>query len=238
MIDPSFQSCTVVCAIHGAKHAFDLMWRSFDKWHRPTPLYVCNTGGDDDCAELGRKYATEYVEAPVSHGVAIDLLCSMVKTPYVLVSDSDVEFLAPVVDDMIAEQAFCVSPPDRYGQGSAEYMGFKTYGQPRIDPCCALFQTLPLQSLLNHTSFAFYVSPHQAKHYDTGSMLYHVAKARQGALGPAADIYNCKTPDWLWKNIHHFGSLSWGLTSPEGSHDHEVAIERYAQIQQRLKVFE
>lgn len=216
---------TVCVANLGVKDAFDLMWKSFCKHHGEYPLYVWDNGSKDGCDSLGRMYATKYREGNESHGVSLDRLCRMVETEYVLVSDNDVEYLAPVVDDMIAEDAFCVCPPERFGQGSAEFMGFQCEGQPRIDPCCALFRTDELKELLQFASFAFYVSPHQNRHYDTGSMLYHFARAVGKSI---------KTPGWLWERIYHYGTLTWGLGSPEGSNERVLAESRYTTVRGRL----
>ncbi len=221
--------CTVCVVNLGMKDAFDLMWQSFKAHHGDGyPLYVWDNGSKDGCDQLGRMYATKFTMGCASHGVALDKLCKTVETPYILVADNDVEFLAPVIEEMKAESAFCVSPPDRYGMGGAEYMGYPCKGQPRIDPCCALFRTEELNRLLEFTSFAFYVSPHQAKNYDTGSMLY------QFALATGLTV---SQPSWLWEKVHHFGGITWMSSAPEGSTERRKANERYSDIQKRLATY-
>ncbi len=232
---------TVVCANLNAIHAFDLMWRSFCHHHSDDiPLFVWDNGSTDGCKELGRKYAARFVDGPTRmHGACLDELCGMVDTPWVLTVDNDVEFLAPTVRDMIslacAGDAFCVCPVKRYDMGEViiqdSYEGpVLCKGQERIDPCCALFETRQLKWFLEWTSFAAFRCTQKGKHYDTGSMLYHVAKAADETV---------LTPNWLWDDkIRHFGEITWGLGAPEGSEQRMTVEQRYAEIQERLALYQ
>ncbi len=216
----------------GMKEAFELALKSLRRYHPNVDIKVLvyDNGSKDGCLEYAHEHADEVIDGPsVSHGVALDRLVSKVETPWLITCDNDVEYLAPVVEEMKAENAFCVSPPDRFGMGSAEYMGYPCKGQPRIDPCCALFRTEDLKRLLEFTSFAFYVSPHQAKNYDTGSMLY------QFALATGLTV---SQPNWLWERIHHFGGLTWMSSAPEGSTERRQADERYSDILKRLATYQ
>lgn len=222
---------TVVCASAGMNDALALMWRSFCKHHGDVPFYLY---ANSPATKQARVSPTIYVDGPiVVHGLALDRLVAMVETPYVLVADDDVHFLAPVVEDMIAACEFCVCPPKRYLWGTftiRDWEGEITYqGMDRIDPCCALFKTEPLKRVLRYVSFAPYRAPLLGKSFDTGSMLYHAAMAAGMSV---------KTPSFVWERVYHAGAITWGMAAPEGSPDRVIAEERLARIRERLRAYE
>lgn len=168
----------------------------------------------------------------VEHGTALQAMCKHVETPYTLTLDNDIEFLAPVLDrlriHLDREMYFAACHPDGdlghlvYNSTSTFedyfYRGVKSFGQPHINPCIALLQTRRLKSFLEYVSWESYFSPVQAKHYDTGSMLWHAAKAAGAHILSA---------DWLGDAVRHIGSMTWD--DQDGG--------KYAQIQERLKTY-
>lgn len=201
--------CTVS---RNARDAAALMWESYLEHHERPVLFVYDNGSTDGAAEyLGSR--ADYFhrsEAASTHGAGLDHLCPLVETPYTLVVDTDVEFLAPTVgvmkgaDAFAAHQARWFSDDSAYGFNEfhgdmyARLWGFQVYA--------ALFRTAELQGLLRHVSFRPLARPgppmpHHC--YDTGAMLYHVALAA-GLRVAEIDLTG---------HIIHYGSITLALYS-------------------------
>jgi hypothetical protein len=72
-------------------------------------------------------------------------------------------------------------------------------GQPRIDPCLALFKAPELARMVKHVSFCPVEVCNAGQYMDTGSALRHAA---EGAGWRVLDL------PWVWDSFTHYGSLT------------------------------
>lgn len=229
---------TMVCANLGMSSAFQLMWESFCKYHKrgEVVLYVLNQPVQDGLTIIDD--ATEYSErvadrcfkpdTMICHGAALDLLCSEVETPYTLIVDNDIEFVAPVLSGMLEamEQngTFGVCAPC-IGLGTTSLYGVETAGQERIEPWCALIVTRQVKRVLKQFSWSSYASRDLGQHWDVGGMFL------KGMRLLGLDVSRLSG---IFLKVHHFGCVSWGAYAPEGSPIRAIAEGRYAEIKGRL----
>ena len=161
------------------------------------------------------------------HGATLDWLVSRVRTEYALVLDSDVEFKAPVVDEMVALADS--RGLDALGLHEAGRGGYR----PRLAPYVLLLRTVVVRELgVSFRGGSTTEDPEEQARW--------FAHARQWELDPA-DIDRFPTtriyptaahlferlddtghrwadlPDELARRFHHYGHLSWGgLDDEEG----------------------
>ncbi len=229
---------TMVCANLGMSAAFELMLESFLKYHRREDvlLHVFNEPTDsgleirDDATEYSDKVADKCFTTPtlVPHGVALDILCKSVDTPFTLVVDNDIELSGKVLQMMLdrverdASAGVCAPCSDL---GRTELYGVETRGMQRVEPWCALLRTDVLQRVVRHYSWSSYGSRDLGEHWDVGGMIL------KGINFMGLDVSrDAEIP----KVVKHFGCVSWGAYAPEGSPIRVIADARYAQIKQRL----
>ena len=237
---------TLVCTVRGAVDAAALMWESFLA-HHPRPLFLAYDNGSDDGGAV-RAYLAGHADRliardpgeSISHGAALDVLCEIVSTPYLLAVDSDVEFTGEAVplmrfllDDM-GDQGVVVYPEEELAGAVAMVFDHELDLQPRVNPCCCLWRTDRLQRLLGAGfGFGTYIGIEQGEWWDVGGMLHMAARA--AGWEPLA----CRS---LWKLITHYGEISL-LFRPEHELNFHpdltaqrvaVVAERYETIRRRL----
>lgn len=146
------------------------------------------------------------------HGIPLDRMVAAVETPYVLTLDNDVVFRGPVLGDMLRALrdtgAFACGPSQRCDMGTVEHRGVTLVGQPRVDPCCALFRTPELQRLTAHISFSPAESVNTGRFYDTGALIT--------AAAHGAGLRTVELP-WVWERFTHFGCMTWAGQAPQGT---------------------
>jgi hypothetical protein len=219
-------SLTVCLVNYQALAAVSLSWESLLAHHPRPRLYAWDNGSTDGAAEYLQGEADRFWSGDNSreHGWCLDQLIREVETEYTLVLDNDVVFYGSLLPDMQAQAAFCVAPAPRWDPGHFTCRGLPVTGQPRIDPCCALFQTRPLQALLQQVSFGTYLGVGTHEFFDTGAMVYRAAQCAG---------LRVEQPLWIWDRLVHWGAVSGMWQDP----DSPYALsrhERYAMIQALL----
>lgn len=206
------------------------------RFHNPDVdflLWIWDNNSTDGAQQWARDHADrlfikdEYLGD--HHGIPLDRMCQLVQTPYVLTLDNDVRTTAPFLARMLEEirttNAFAVSPKSRFPMGSVDHHGQTLFGQPRIDPCCSLFDTHRLAKMTRSVSFCRCESTGQAKFYDTGAML------RQAAEGGGHLVVDA---DWLWDCIHHYGAMTWAGYAPDETPTKATHSKRMARLRSHL----
>ena len=227
-MDKRLTICTVA---FNAADALALMWESYLRYHVRPFLYGVDHGSMDGADVYLRQEADYYEAVPdyEEHGQGLDRICLRVETPYTLVVDTDCEFFAPVMEDMLVviedSNAFCVTIAiDHAGPEKAATWAGHLLTADRASPVCALFRTEPLQHYLKYCSFGTYAL-NQRKFFDSGAMVYHVASA-------AGETF--VSPPWMRDRIGHYGELS-SLWLPGHSAEHTTKLrERYHGLSARL----
>ena len=224
---------TVAMVSFNAADAAALTWESLIRHNGEFSLYVWDNGSTDGAADYLKARAALFLKGanrPAhEHGACLDALIGRIDTDYTLVLDTDVEFLEPAVYDMLCEvqrqDALCCAPAPVRDLGNASMFGKTLRGQRRIDPCCALFNTHKLKTLLTRFSFGTYLRWNAGEWFDTGAMLYR-----------AADLSGMvvSEPDWVRRRLIHFGGMS-AIFHPTNAHAaQEFQKSRYRTITHRL----
>lgn len=229
---------TLVSTACGAADALLLMWESFNVHHARVPFIGFNNSGwqDEELARVFERSADLVLTGPNPpwpHGKALDALCAKVTTPYTLIVDSDVEFRAPVLGDMLRDlqagpDMLACFLPDRvpFEPWTTPIWGHTLHVQHRINPALVLFDTRRMAPTLQHFSWSTYFCTDLGEYFDAGALLYR-AGAAQG--------WQFSEPEWLHERVVHYGGIS-KLTDPDAPEiDREIAAERYAVIQERLQ---
>lgn len=193
---------TLVTTVRNTADALALMWESFNLYHDRHRWVVIDDASTDGAREYARANADVLIEnaSQVNFGRNLDTLARAVDSEYVLTVDSDVEFLGPVVGDMVelmAGGAFCVA--DTHTTGECQFAGYPLRGQKKIDHSCALFDTKMLQHILEHFSFEAYMSINNQQYFDGAAMVYRAARLLGHKVVETADI---------WKKAYHYGGIS------------------------------
>jgi hypothetical protein len=192
---------------------------------------------DNDSGDGAREWAEDHCDLVVHkagplghhHAVPLDRLAQLVKTPYTLTLDNDVVFRGPVLPRMVAEMdetyAFAAAPSARLGMGSVVHFGRTLEGQPRVDPCCAMFRSDQLARMVRHVSFTPAEVTNLGRFYDTGGMV------RAAAEGAGMRVLDCP---WVWEHLDHFGAMTWAGLAPDGSPEKAAQGSRYETARARL----
>jgi hypothetical protein len=191
----------------------------------------------DGAAEWGRDHCDRVFRktGPMGHhhGQALDLMVQAVTTPYALTLDNDVlssgPTLARMIADLDAAGAFAAAPAAKEGMGEVDHFGRTLVGQPRIDPCFALFRADRLAGMTRRVSFSPYECTNLAKFYDTGGM---VRAAAEGAGLGVLDL------PWVWEAIRHYGSMTWASFAPPDSPVGRLYAERRKWLLDDLAAFD
>lgn len=167
------------------------------------------------------------------HGVALDKMVQEVTTPYLITMDNDVLHRGPSVTRLLTElkaaDAFCAFPSARHSMGEVEYRGVMLKGQPRIDPYFAAFKTKAIAQLSKHVSFTPYESVGCQRFHDTGGMIFQAA---EGCGLKSLDL------SWIRSSVKHYGSMTWAMYAPDGSHTKDVYTARRERVGNDLREFE
>lgn len=158
------------------------------------------------------------------HGIPLDRMCQLVETPFTVTLDNDVRTKAPflrrLIDEIRDVAAFAAGPKARMSMGTVMGPRVLMHGQPRIDPCCAVFDTHQIARMTRSVSFTSFECEKLARFYDTGSMI------RQAAEGAGLRVLDL---DWLWDSIEHYGAMTWAGYAAEGTNErrlHTIRIEK------------
>lgn len=241
-------SSTLVTSSFGAPAALALMLESFARQH-PDLDYraaICVNGGlvNSDawrylCNEYPEEWNLTLKGETLEHGVSLDRLCLAVKTPYTLVVDSDVEFLASVAGDMLEEIRRGTSTaaylPDAAPARSIAVWGRQLEVQPRVSPVLSLWRTDRLRLLLGigRATWATAIGYNSGRYWDTGGLLLMAAEAYGPPVLPMPRLAD---------RITHFGEVTslWAapgqlFPAPDLTEERRAVIEqRYETIKQRL----
>lgn len=193
---------TVVTTTRNTLHSLSLMWESLCKYHKK-PKWICvDDASWDGATDYCQKNADVFIEnkQQVNFGQNIDRAINLVKTKYTLIVDSDVEFLGPIIEEMIdlfPENAFCVG--DQHCTGKCEFASYPLNGQEKIDHSLVLFDTKKLQNIVKHFSFESYISIPKKEYYDGGSMILKAANLLD---------YKIIKTKIMWQKAIHYGGIS------------------------------
>lgn len=230
---------TALCTTQKNPEAFRLTVDSFRRHNPGIPVWCWENEADGET----RAFAAQNCErvfhktGPLGHHHAepLDRMIKEVKTPFVLTLDDDVMSHAPAVEQMIREMeavgdlAFAASLPASENMGSVlHHEKVMLYGQPRIDPCFALFRTALVARMTTRVSFAPYECCNLGKFYDTGGML------RQAAEGAG---YRVLELPWLKTKVTHWGALTWAGYASEDSPTFRNYSHRIGKMREAAKVF-
>lgn len=192
---------TIATITYRAEDALALMWESFLHFHPgPPPPWLVWDNGQGSYARA-RGAAVWDGNNSVECGVCMDRLIPYVKTRYVLFTEDDVEFGAPVLPDLlraIGEEGFAAGYLNP-STGLGCVYGKNLPGSARIEPCCALYETERLQRFCRHLTFAHVINHHNSLFYDTGGLLLAFAQAA------GWEVAACP---WLFERIWHWGHVA------------------------------
>lgn len=229
----------VLCVTQNQKDLLRLAIESF-RYHN-TDAQFSVWIWDNDSTDGAREWALANADrvffkpGPLGHhhAQALDHMVQEVTTPFVLTLDNDVYSNGPGLARMLAvmrtENAFAVGPQAASGMGSVNHCGHHLIGQPRIDPCYALFRTDQLARLVKHVSFAPYELTNLGKFYDTGGMI------RQAAEGCGFKVIDL--PDLHGAAIKHYGAMTWASYGTDDATRNAYA-GRHAAAMQDLGLFD
>jgi len=225
---------TLITVFHNGIHALKLLWRSFSNANPEPALFWCYDNASNDGSGYYAKSVSNYTFRSCcnyGHGRGLDTLCAKVRTPYTLIADVDVEFLQPATARMIAElkgtpSALCTAYPSLKEECVVvnNYLGSNLSGQKRINPCCAMFDTLKLQQVLKYFSFGVYGGP--GKFYDVGAMIYTASLACNLSV---------LEPTWIRQAVRHYGGIGGYVSGafPKDSPKFIASQKAYSLIEQR-----
>lgn len=192
---------------------------------------------DNDSTDGAREWAEANCDrvfrkpGPIGHhhGVPLDSMVQEVVSPYTVTLDNDVISRGPVLGRMLRHLehtgAFAVNPACRLPLGEVDHFGRLLIGQPRVDPCCAMFRTPELARLTRRVSFTPAEAANLARFYDTGGLIRHAAEG----CGLRVD-----DADWVWEAIDHVGAMTWAQWSEPGTDIHRDYAARKARVAQAL----
>ena len=199
---------TVCIASYNAKEALVLSVESLKRHHPNTSMRIVITdnGSTDGAKDYARSVADVFYDRPeaVEHGTMLEQMVADTDSQFVLTMDNDVEVLGPVLEQMqvaIQNGAFCCCHadglPETWEKKWFDFRGVNMVGQPRINPCFALFDGNTLREMLKHIGFGTYCHYPRSEFYDTGSMLFKISSLlghRTVAMPPGV--------------VFHYGSVS------------------------------
>ncbi len=167
--------CTVAC---NGLDAVSLMWESYLKYHDRPIFFAYDNNSSDGTREYLEKNADFLYKSDRNayHGLGLDHLCNKVETEYVLVVDTDIEFLQSTVPMMMSHNAFAVHQK-RY---SKEW-SFISINNTKLNCCptfmiyATLFRSAELKKILEFFSFTGYRNDERTKFWDTSGMVYNAA---------------------------------------------------------------
>lgn len=192
---------TIVTTVRNTADALALMWESFSRYHGRHRWIVIDDASTDGAREYARANADVLIEneSQMNFGRNLDTLARAVDTELVMTVDSDVEFLGPVLPDMVELMGgnFCVA--DTHTTGDCQFAGYPLRGQKKIDHSCALFDAKRLQHILDHFSFEAYMSINTQQYFDGAAMVYRAA-----CLMGHTVVETKK----MWEHAYHYGGIS------------------------------
>lgn len=227
---------TVCCVTQDQKDALRLAVESFRRHNTDVPflLWVWDNESTDGAREWAEANADRVFRKPGplghNHAHALDAMVAAATTPFVMTLDNDTHTTAPVLGRMVAELrttgAFAVGPAARFGMGEVDHFGRRLVGQPRIDPCCALFRTPALARLAARVSFVPYECCNAGKYFDTGAMIRHAAE------GCGLGVVDAP---WVWDAVRHYGSMTLGYNARPNAPGRAVYEDRLRQVTAALE---
>lgn len=225
-----------VCVVnYNAADAVALALESFRHAHPGLSyqVFAYDNGSTDGAAEYleSRCDLVLHGRNTLSHGYCLTELMKRVETPYALSLDNDVEIHEPIYELMQAalkEGVYCVCPPRLYDftGAMADIYGEPWASQWSPDICVGLFNMPRLSEILEDVTFGYYLDTDRKLFYETGGMVYRMAKAAGYRLAELPD---------LRKKITHYGRVStlWSGVSDE---DRPHIERRYECIQRSLQL--
>jgi len=218
------EAVTVGTPIWNAADALALMWESFRKHHGEVSWLVADDGSTDGAADYAKTHASRYwLGEDRTFGRRLDELVRATGTPYLLLTDSDVEFLGPVVVELLKlleadEQAWAVGGP------------WNVYHAPeyhRVDISCALVRISMVREIQEWFSFAPCRIYSGGDYYlDTGGQVWRAARLRG---------WSALETGLVREQVLHVGGLSalWDEAQPEGRQQERRLAYKY--LQERLR---
>lgn len=230
---------TALCVTQRNPEAFRLTVDSFRRHNPGIPVWAWLNDVDADTREFATQNCARVFtkSGPLGHHHAepLDQMVREVRTPFVLTLDDDVFCHAPAVEAIVREMnaagdlAFAASLPASENMGSVlHHERVMLYGQPRIDPCFALFRTALVARMTHRVSFAPFECCNLGKFYDTGGMLRHAAEG--------AGYHVLELP-WLKSKITHWGALTWSSYAAEDSFTFKDYGNRIRRMRDAAKAF-
>lgn len=180
----NFEQLVTVCT--AARHplaSLALMWESFQFAHRKAVSWqVCEHDEDIQFYVTRLARRTLHLSSP-NWQAGLDNLLRFVETKYVLILDSNIEFLNPIGFDMleVAEttKSFFVGMSGYIGQ-TEKIAGQTLCNKHSIDPSCSLWRTDDLHRILKQVNFGIYIEPRSkyttGTYHDVGQMVFQVSQ--------------------------------------------------------------
>lgn len=231
-----------VCVVnYNAADAVALALESFRHYHPGLSYHVFayDNGSTDGAAEYleSRCDLVLHGKNTHSHGYCLTELMKQVETPYALSLDNDVEIHEPIfelmqtaLDNVLGNGPvrYCVCPPRLYDftGATADIYGEAWASQWSPDICVGLFDTELLHKILSDVTFGYYLDTDRKLFYETGGMVYRMAKAAG---------YQLVQLPALREKITHYGRVST-LWSGVSEADRPHIERRYECIQRSLQL--
>ena len=235
-----------VCVVnYNAADAVALALESFRHCHPGLSyqVFAYDNGSTDGAAEYLESHCDLVLHGKntQSHGYCLTELMKRVETPYALSLDNDVEIHEPIYGELwraiqgysespvfAQHLVYCACPPRLYDftGAIADIYGEPWASQWSPDICVGLFDTELLHKILTDVTFGYYLDTDRKLFYETGGMVYRMAKAAG---------YQLVQLPALREKITHYGRVST-LWSGVSEADRPHIERRYECIQRSLQL--